>query len=300
MELRQLKTFQVTASVASFTQAAVLLGYAQSSITAQIQALEKELGVALFDRVGRNVRLTDAGEKLLTYANRLLDLAAEAQAVVSENGRLEGSICIAAPETVCTYRLPAVLRHFRDSHPEIRLTFQPMLDKDIYHGVKNGLVDFGFLLQEPVRSEGLTTEILIDEPLLVFTSAADPLAASPRVRPEDLAGKTLLLTETGCGYRQLFEHAMTRAGIYSTVKLAFNSVEAIKQCVIAGLGIGFLPRVAIQRELDQGLLCPLAWETPFRTFTQLVYRKDKWLSPAMRQFARLSLDMLRTGESDAG
>jgi DNA-binding transcriptional LysR family regulator len=287
MELRQLKTFQITATSASFTQAAVVLGYAQSSVTVQIQSLEKELGVALFDRAGRSVRLTEAGEKLLVYTNRLLDLAAEAQAVVSDRGRLEGTLSIAAPETICTYRLPALIRRFRDTHPDVRVSFQPMLDRDIYFGVRNGVVDFGFLLQEPLQSDGLVVESLQEEPLLVIGAASAPQSALACVSPADLEGETLFLTENGCGYRHLFEREMAKAGVYSTIRLEFNSIEAIKQCVIAGLGFGFLPRVAVERELAQGQLCALRWARPFSVYTQLVYRKEKWLSTPMQDFIRL-------------
>jgi DNA-binding transcriptional LysR family regulator len=292
MELRQLKTFQITATSASFTQASVLLGYAQSSVTVQIQSLEKELGVALFDRARRSVRLTAAGEKLLVYANRLLDLAAEAQAVVSDQGRLEGSLSIAAPETICTYRLPALIRQFRDSHPDVRISFQPMLDRDIYFGVRNGVIDFGFLLQEPLQTDGLLVESLVKEPLFVIGAPSAPQAALARVSPADLEGETLILTENGCGYRHLFEREMAKAGVYATIRLEFNSVEAIKQCVISGLGFGFLPRVGVDREIAEGQLCALRWAKPFNVYTQLVYRKDKWLSQTMQDFISLCRNRL--------
>ena len=292
MELRQLRTFRAVATAASFTQAAVILNYAQSSVTAQIQALEQEMGVPLFDRLGRRVRLTEAGMRLLQYAGRILDLVDEAQASVSGSAPLEGVISIGAPETICTYRLPAVLRAFRDAYPQVRLSFRPMLDADLFHAVRSGAVDIGFLLQEPVKAEGLVVEGLILEPLLVLAGADHPLAREPAVGPADLSGQTLLLTENGCGYRHLFEQAVAQAGVYSVIKLEFNSVEAIKQCVAAGLGIAFLPRVAVSQELAQGRLCALPWGKSFQVTTQLIYNKEKWLSPALNGFLALSRSML--------
>src|SRR2546421_3651462 len=105
MDLRQLNTFRLVATTLSFTRAAAALSYAQSSVTAQIQSLEDELGVQLFDRLGRRVALTDAGLRLLRYADRLLDLAEEARAAVADGGDPLGSLCISAPETLCIYRL---------------------------------------------------------------------------------------------------------------------------------------------------------------------------------------------------
>ena len=292
MELRQLKTFQMVATTLSFTQAAVMLDYVQSSVTAQIQALEEELGMPLFNRLGRRIQLTDAGNRLLWYTDRLLNLAEEAQSVVSSQNKLEGCIAVGAPETICTYRLPAVLRQFKNCYPQVQLSFRPMLDADLYRSVRNGALDVAFLLQEPVQASGLIVESLVKEPLLVVGAADHPLAQLPRVTPTNLKGETILLTESGCGYRHLFERALTRDGIYAVVKLEFNSVEAIKQCVIAGLGIAFLPQVAVAEQIAQGKLAVLNWVEPFQVCTQMVWHKDKWLSLILSEFLNLSRQVL--------
>ena len=292
MEFRQLKTFQVVAATASFTQAAAVLNYAQSSVTAQIQALEKELGVPLFDRIGRATRLNESGRQMLVYANKLLDLAEEAQATIATPGKVEGILSIGAPETVCTYRLPAVLRQFRSSYPAVQLSFRPMLDVDLFASVKKGSIDAGFLLQEPLKSNSIEVENLVDEPLLVISAADHPLTRLPVVTAEHLEGETLLLTESGCGYRHLFEQEFTREGVYSLVKLEFNSIEAIKQCVMAGLGIGFLPQVAVAKEIEQEKLCALRWERPFKVNTQMIYNREKWHSPVLKAFLKICREFL--------
>src|SRR5436305_2708758 len=110
MELRQLETFRMVAGQLSFTRAATALGYAQSSVTAQIQALESELGVALFDRLGRHVALTESGQRLLEYAERLLSLAEEARTALADGAEPTGTLTVGAPETALTYRLPRVLQ----------------------------------------------------------------------------------------------------------------------------------------------------------------------------------------------
>src|SRR4051794_25715284 len=113
MDLRQLKTFRAVADSLSFTRAADALDYAQSSVTAQIRALEDELGVRLFDRLGRRVALTEAGLRLLAYADKMLDLADEAAHAIAEGDEPSGQLIIAAPETLSTYRLPPLLKQFR-------------------------------------------------------------------------------------------------------------------------------------------------------------------------------------------
>jgi DNA-binding transcriptional LysR family regulator len=292
MELRQLRSFRMVAASGSFTQAAAVLNYAQSNVTAQIQALEKELGHPLFDRLGRQVQLTEAGKQLLRYAERLLNLADEAQAVVSGDSLSQGILSVGAPETICTYRLPPILHQFRDLYPNVRLSFRPMLDTDLYAGVRDGAIDVGFLLQEPLKSKTLVVECLIQEPLLVIGPVGHPLTRLDVVHPADLEGETILLTESGCGYRHIFEQAISKDGIYSLVKLEFNSVEAIKQCVVAGLGIAFLPLVAVRQEIEQGQLCALNWEKSYHVYTQMVTSKDRWHSPNLDGFLSVSQKLL--------
>ena len=121
LDLLKLKTFQVVAATNSFTRAAAELGYSQSSVTTHIQALERELGVPLFDRVARNVILTEVGRRTLDYANRIIALADEAKAAVHWHGEMSGPLSVGAPEALMTYRLPEVLRQFQTLYPHVQL-----------------------------------------------------------------------------------------------------------------------------------------------------------------------------------
>src|SRR5215211_6256009 len=141
MELRQLETFRTVAAELSFTRAASALDYAQSSVTAQIQALEAELDVRLFDRLGRRVALTDAGTRLLEYAERLLSLAEEARTALADGGEPAGSLTIGAPETIMTYRLPSVLQGFRTRFPRVRLVFRPTPNAELQRAIGDGSLD---------------------------------------------------------------------------------------------------------------------------------------------------------------
>src|SRR5258708_269564 len=165
MELRQLATFRMVATTLSFTQAASALGYVQSSVTAQIQALEADLGVPLFDRLGKRIVLTDAGSRLLRYAEKILALAEEARSVVAGDDEPTGSLTISAPESLCTYRLPAILGLFRERYPRVQLLFRPSPSADMRRRVGEGLLDLAFVLEEPIQSGNLSSEQLIREPL---------------------------------------------------------------------------------------------------------------------------------------
>jgi DNA-binding transcriptional LysR family regulator len=292
MDLRQLKTFQLAAATLSFTQTAAILNFAQSSVTAQIRSLEEELGAPLFDRIGRRVFLTAAGRQFLRYADEMLRLDEEARSAVAGHGALQGTLSIAAPETVFTYRIPPILRRFRDRFPRLRLHFQPMVDAESLQHLKDGTLDVAFLLQEPLAAGGLAVEALVHEPLVVVAPADHPLAAQEIVRPADLNGETILLTETGCGYRHLFERELARAGALPLARLEFTSVEAIKQCVIAGLGMAFLPEIAVRQGIEQGKLKALRWERSFQISTQVAWHPGRWLSPALVAFLEICRESL--------
>jgi DNA-binding transcriptional LysR family regulator len=293
MDLRQLRTFKAAATTLSFTRTASALNYVQSSVTAQIQSLEEELGVQLFDRLGRSVALTDAGRRLLGYAERMLDLEEEARTVVSASEEPSGILTISAPETLCTYRLPEVLRHYRERHPRVKLHLVPSTFGDLRRYMLEVGADVAFMLDDPSEPVGVMVETLLTEPLMLLAAPGDPLTQFLEVGPEDIRGQQVLLTEGGCGYRAVFERALASAGIYPANIMEFNTVEAIKQCVMAGMGLTVLPTIAVHSEVEQGRLVPLAWTQPnFHVLTQMAVHRDKWLSPAVRAFLDIARDTL--------
>ncbi|UOF92469.1 LysR substrate-binding domain-containing protein [Fodinisporobacter ferrooxydans] len=294
MELKQLQTFQVVARELSFTRAAEILNYAQSSITAQIQALEEEFHTPLFERLGKRIILTEAGERLVYYADQLLQLANEALQIVPGSLEPAGVLQIGAPESLFTYRLPPILREFRRRYPKVQLRFYPGICPDLRRAVAKGELDVTLLLEKPVHMESLNVELLRIENTFVLAAPDHPLACSKHVLPTDLSGQSILVTEVGCSYRELFEQSLTKENVQPDTKLEFASVEAIKQCIMTGIGIAALPEITVQTEIQQGKLVPLHWSgNDLSVVTQIAWHKDKWLSPAMRAFIDLVREMLR-------
>ena len=298
MELRQLSTFAAVARTLSFTRAAEELDYAQSSVTAQMQALEAELGAPLFERLGKRITLTEAGTRLVPYAERMLGLAIEARAVVGGGEEPTGTLSVGSPESLCVYRLLPVLSRFRARFPRVQVVFRPGLYTDLRRDLTDGRIDVCFLLEPPLSLPGLYIELLVEEPLLVLAQPDHPLVRRAAVAPRDLAGESLLLTEAGCSYRAPFEQTLTEVGVHLGAILEFGSVEAIKQCVMAGMGLTFLPAIAVRSELAQGRLAALAWTgEDYGLVTQMAWHRDKWLSPALRAFIELSRELLATPRS---
>lgn len=292
MELRQLTTFRMLAMTLNFTRTAIALNYVQSNVTLQIQALEEELGVRLFDRLGKRVILTDMGERLLRYAERILDLADEMHTVATSDREPLGSLVISAPETLCTYRLPALLSRMRTLYPQIQLQFRPSSVGNLRRLVTDGILDVAFVLEEPIHATMLAVEPLRSEPLQLIAAPSHSLAQASQVGPKDLERETLLLTEQGCSYRLLFEHSLAAAGVQPANVLEFNGVEAIKQCVMVGMGVSVLPAMAMRTEVEQGRLVVLPWVQPnFQISMQMIWHKEKWLSPALQTFIGTALEM---------
>ncbi len=285
MEARHLNTFRVLATTRSFTETARLLDYVQSNVTAHIQALEKELGVRLFDRLGRHVALTEAGKCLLPYAEQIATLLEEAQARVSGYQEPRGQVRIGAPESVCSYRLAPLLQELHQHYPHMRPVFSPGPVQTLLSRVREGALDVAFALDKPVRESDLRAHALRTEPILVLCEPDHPLAQQQHVSAHDVAGMTMLLTEAGCAYRAVFEQALADEGSNVGELLEFSSIEAIKQCVIAGMGLTVLPQMAVQRETKEKQLVEVSWSGPALNMElQLVWHRKKWLSPAIQAF----------------
>jgi DNA-binding transcriptional LysR family regulator len=303
LELRQVRTFRVVAEELSFSRAAARLGYVQSSVSAQVAALERELGVRLFDRLGRRISLTEAGSVMLTYSRELLILAGEAREAVvdagADAGEVTGALTVSAPETLLTYRLPRLLATFHERHPKVRLSVRPSaigrLVGSMRRAVDEGRVDVAFVLDGAVEAAGLLVEPLIGEGVTVIAPSDHVLVSSASVAPQDLSGESVLLPEapeSGCAYRGQFERQLGERGVVPQERMEFQSIEAVKQCVAAGMGVSVLISVAVEAEIEDGRLAALRWEEPFEVFTQMVWHEKRWKSPALRAFLETAREVL--------
>ncbi|WP_106768844.1 LysR family transcriptional regulator [Paenibacillus faecalis] len=298
MELRQLKTFHTLASTLSFTRAAEMQSYVPSTVTMQMKSLEEELGVKLVDRLGKSVILTDAGRSFLRYVDNILSELEEAQHAVKQTGELTGTVVISADETLCTYRLPVVLRQFRLRYPGVRLMFRPLAYPNLKQSLKEGGADVIFILDEDKGEAGFCGETMVNEPFYILTAPDHPLAARTALSIEDFDGETFLLTEKGCSYRTFFERSLSQKGMGGITEMEFNSAEAIKQCAMIGMGIAILPEMAVTAEVNRGELVRLPWDLTATSFaTQMFWHEEKWISPAIEAFLNLTRETFLNNSS---
>ncbi|POX53430.1 LysR family transcriptional regulator [Streptomyces sp. Ru72] len=281
MELRLLVTFEKVATVLSFTRAAAELMYAQSSVTSQIRALESSLGAELFDRLGSRIRLTEAGERLLPYARQIIELSEEARTAVTGAEEPAGTLTVGTMESLTSYRLPPLLEFFHHRYPKVRLALRTTIGDETRQALRQGTYDLGFLMEEETEHAGLESEVLAVEPLALVAAAGHSLAGK-RVALSDLVRESLLATEPGCAYRDLFERELTALAPVDFME--FGTIEATKRAAAAGLGIALLPETTVAAELAEGVLVRLLWEPPFTLRTQLAWRAGKRLPAHARLF----------------
>lgn len=284
MELRQLKTFVTVAQLLSFNRAAQVLNYAQSTISTQIRLLEEEFGKPLFDRLGKTIVLTVAGEVLLRYAGKMLDIQKETFAQVSGWEESHGSITLRVPQSLSTYALPPLLKHFKQDYPEVRLEINSCT-LALLQELRSGIIDLAFLFIDSIQEHDLIAEVLGFEKLYLISGSTHPLAASSSMLLKDLAGHTILLPTQDCSYKMLFEQMLAEEKITPAAVFSLNSIEAIKQCVIQGIGVTLIPEMAVKKELGTGDLLRLPWvEQEIETAILMIRHKDKWVPPSLQVF----------------
>lgn len=293
MEVRQLQIFHVLAEELNFTRTAEKVHTVQSNVTAQIKSLEEELGAPLFDRLGRRVILTEAGRRFQPFARQALDAMAQGQRAIRHGAEPSGPLRIGAPESVLSYRLPQILRAFRRQFPQVELVFEPYFNATLASKLETAGFDMAILMADTPLNGVVQSLRLRTERVFLIAAPTHPLAAKQTVKPVDLAGEPMLLTESGCSYRLKLDNALALQNVRPGNVTEFSSVEAIKQCVAAGMGLGLLPAIVVAQELRHNRIKALHWAGPSLDIaTHVLWHKDKWISPAMQAFIDLCKDKL--------
>ena len=254
LENFRLKVFRAVGEQLNFRKAAEQLFLTQPAVTLQIKALENELGLRLFDRSGGKITLTRQGSVLLEYAIRLAELASEAERqLIPDDGELSGELSLGASTTIAQYVLPCLLRGFFEENARVQVSLHSGNTSDIVGLLLENKVSLG-LIEGPARDRGVHAERFVEDELVLIT----PLNFEPeRLSGSELTTLTLLMREHGSGSRQVVESALEKAGLklksFRKV-MELDSTEVIKSAVEVGLGVGFVSRWAIAKELDLGVL----------------------------------------------
>ncbi|WP_063043994.1 LysR family transcriptional regulator [Nocardia pseudovaccinii] len=278
MELSDLRIFLAVSRTSGITRAAQELHTVQSNISARINALEKELGVSLFRRHARGVALTNAGERLLPYAERIDRLMDEARCAVDDEADPSGSLRVGAMETTAGLRLPAVLSAFADNHPRVDLSLTTGPTDDLVQAVLDYHLE-GALVAGPVQLDELVeTEVFVEELVIVTAgrvTVLDTVLRSPKI----------LVFRAGCSYRRRLENILLARGAVGVRCLEFGTLEGILGCVAAGMGITLLPAGVVEQSVSRELVRVHRLPEAERwAGTVFVRRADVLPSPAVSRF----------------
>ena len=286
--LYYLRTFHAVATERSFTLAGRKLDLSQPAVSAQIRALERQFGGRLFEVRKRRVYLTAEGEALLPYVERVLALLREAEdAVAATQGLERGYLAFGASTTIGNYLLPPVLARFTEAHPGLRVDVAVDTSAGVAERVLADELPFG-LVEAPATDPGLEVRAIGTDEMILIAPPNHPWVRGGPIAVEELRHARLVRREAGSGTHALVEQALGREGVAMPVAAVLGSTEALKEAVLAGLGVAWVPRLAVARELRARDLAAVA----VRDFTiprtlSLVIARGRSLSPAGHAFVTL-------------
>jgi DNA-binding transcriptional LysR family regulator len=283
VDTRLLSTFLTLARTENFTAAAAELHLSQSTVTAQIKTLEKDLGARLFDRMPRGAQLTATGRRLLAEAAEVLEAEARLRVAAAGDAQPTGTVVVGAGETLCSTHLPGVIATLRRTHPDIDVHLFPAGTGAAVEGLRAGRLDIALLLEDEVRFADMTAEPVAREPLCLIGAPGHPLAAQGRpVTWEEIARESFFLHEEGCSYSDRVARKLLALPDARPRLTRFGSIETARSCVAAGLGLSVLPRATVGNQLREGSLAVVAGPQIPDITVQLVRHRGRWTSPAIR------------------
>lgn len=294
MDLRRFITLKTVVEEGSFLKASQKLCCTQSTVTFHIQQLEQELAIKLFEKIGRRMCLTQAGANILPYVHEMTRVLEGIRQTAQQDAEPAGALRVAVGETLLAYKMPEVLRRFRQQAPRVRLALQSLNCYVIRDALLADEVDLGVFYR--VGNDGaLQVETLGAEPLVLVASPL--LTGVDLTQPNQHVAVSFIINEPQCVYRQLFETALRQRGITLDNTIELWSIESIKRCVASNLGISFLPRFTVERELLTGELQALPFADVPLTITALyAHHAGKWVSPAMTLFMQCLNESIACGE----
>ena len=250
MDIPNLYAFVAVAETSSFSTASEQLYLTQPAVSKRVSALEFELDVQLFDRIGRKVTLTEAGTALLTRAKSILQQVEDSKrAIKNLSGHVDGKLSIGTSHHIGLHRLPPVLREFTQTYPEVELDLHFMDSEEACHAIEHGELELGIVTLPLLPAKILHTHEVWQDPLDIVVNPSHPLLKLKQVTPKQLSKYAAILPTEGTYTRQIFEQTMRKHKLELKVGLSTNYLETIKMMVSVGLGWSVLPRSMINNEL---------------------------------------------------
>lgn len=285
MTLRYLKIFLCVCDEGNMTAAAKKLYIAQPSVSQAMAELENYYHVKVFERLGKKLFVTSAGEKLITYARHIVNLAMETEEVMRDLSH-NGTIRVGASVTIGTCILAPLLESFKRKNPQITISSVVNNTAVIEEMLLVDQLDIG-LVEGKVHSPGIISRPFMEDDLVLVTSPSHPLARQNKVTLAQMNNKEFIIREEGSGTRELFQMVMASKGMEWKIAGVYNNAETIKNMVAANLGISVMSKLAVEKEVKrQELKIIKMEELCFSRQFIIIHHKNKYIVPALDYFIK--------------
>ncbi|HVO65088.1 MAG TPA: selenium metabolism-associated LysR family transcriptional regulator [Syntrophales bacterium] len=285
INLNQLRVFHVTAKSQSFTRAAEALFLTQPGVSKHIKELENYYGTRLFDRLGKKVVLTRAGEILYGKTEVIFNMIDQLKIEIDElQGLNRGVLNIGASVTIGIYILPKLLGQFRSTYPHIHIGLDIVLNQQVVEMVLNNSIDFGFL-GAPAHDDRLIMEPFYKDELVLIVPSSHEWAGYGAIEPHELSACPFIMSRRGSGTRTVIEEILGRKGVTLKNVMEMGNTEAVKKAVEEGLGMSIVSKITVSREEHLGVIKTLRISgVDLERTLYFIYRKDKYLSNLDKTF----------------
>ncbi|WP_161407506.1 LysR family transcriptional regulator [Paenibacillus silvestris] len=294
MDIQYFITFREVSRCQSLTRAAERLGYAQSTVSIQIQTLEKHYNLKLFDRTNK-FKLTESGLQLLQFADSIVNAYFDAEEHF--NKEPETNPAIGAIEALSTYFLPPYYQAYHRKYMDRNLSFYPSNELDVIRKMKQNELDMGLILSPYFSDPELKTIQIREEKLVIVCQPEHPLSGERNLHISVLQNSSFILTEKDCAYRTALERILDEHDISYQIVTEMGSIECVKQCVMYGMGLALVPLIAVQEQIAKNQLSffTLKDELLPSFYTQIILHKNKRVSSSLQEF----VDILSTHPNQA-
>ncbi|MFO7596150.1 MAG: LysR family transcriptional regulator [Desulfocurvibacter africanus] len=283
-----MNTFRIVAALMSFGRAAEATHRTQSAISAQIKALEEEVGAKLFNRHGKGISLTPAGETLLAYTRKIIALHEEARSKVSSDPEPACTISIRMPQSLAEHFLPRIFELHGRRYPRVGFDVSVCASAVLEEELKTGVTDVAFLLADSVSKAGLAVHCLGTASLVFVAGAGSQAASLPIFGWRNLAATRVLVPKHDCAYKMLLEGALRQRDIRPQALVECNSMCLLRGCVAKQQGVALVPDFAVEEGVKRGELVLLPWDGPrFESGILMIRHENAWLSEEARYFLEL-------------
>ncbi len=295
---RRLQVFHTVARLLSFTKAAETLHMTQPAVTFQVRQLEEYFNTRLFDRTHNRISLTEAGDRVFEYADRIFDLYTDMENSVREmTGEIRGALTIGASTTIAEYMLPALLGDFGTRYPEVTIHLRVSNSDGIVSMVENNSIDLG-VVEAPVGNKNLVVEVCRLDQLVAIVPPNHDLADKETVDFSELLKYHFICREEGSGTREVINEYMNQhlngCGTGLNVTMELGSPEAVKGAVEAGMGVSVVSRATIQKELKLDTLRAINLEPQMERPFSFVHQKQKFRLRVMEELLEFARNYCET------